>query len=116
MSCMASKLLSICIISKDHSREQIGCGNGQVLEKSTPIANGSPITTIVGRPLDGIGLEANPYHRWWASGGKYTFVILGGILLFKLVFSSFIQGLNGYFEPLINRLVRVRTWPINTPL
>ncbi|KAI5649075.1 hypothetical protein M9H77_35080 [Catharanthus roseus] len=43
----ASKLFSMCSISKDHSREKIGGENGLVLEEELPIANGSPAPTIV---------------------------------------------------------------------
>ncbi|KAI5664375.1 hypothetical protein M9H77_23698 [Catharanthus roseus] len=33
--------------------------NDGILEKSTPTTDGSPATTVAGRPLNGIGLEAN---------------------------------------------------------
>ncbi|KAI5669028.1 hypothetical protein M9H77_18881 [Catharanthus roseus] len=39
-------LFSMCSFSKDHSREQVGGGNGESLKEEQPIADGSPAPTI----------------------------------------------------------------------
>ncbi|KAI5664034.1 hypothetical protein M9H77_23357 [Catharanthus roseus] len=53
----ASKLFSMCSISKDHSRESIGGENGFVLEEEHPAADGSSAPTVIDRLLPAQCLE-----------------------------------------------------------
>ncbi|KAI5661714.1 hypothetical protein M9H77_21037 [Catharanthus roseus] len=72
----ASKLLIIYTISKDHSREQFGCGKDQV----------GPALTITGRFLDGQGFECHTLQRRFSIGvlnlqnPQYRLFIKGGDL------------------------------------
>ncbi|KAI5657960.1 hypothetical protein M9H77_26753 [Catharanthus roseus] len=47
----ASKLFSMCSISKDHSREQIEGENGKTIEEEYPIIDCSPAPTVADRLL-----------------------------------------------------------------
>ncbi|KAI5671545.1 hypothetical protein M9H77_11909 [Catharanthus roseus] len=53
----ATKLFSMCSISKDQSREQIGGEIGKVLEGKHPTANDSPASTVASRLLPAPSLE-----------------------------------------------------------